>query len=163
MMSTPLGLRTNAPCNLTGPRPFSRIARTGASQSRTVRRQRSCHITHAASDSETGTAGKAAVALGALANPIVLVSDYVLFKTGRGLPEGPGGLFGAAEGVSYLVVVGVVGWSLYTKSKTGSGLPAGPAGLLGAIEGTSFLTLLVSIAVFGLQIVQKGSLPGITG
>ena len=28
-MSTPLGLRTNAPCNLTGPRPFSRIARTG--------------------------------------------------------------------------------------------------------------------------------------
>ena len=73
------------------------------------------------------------------------------------------GIYGAAEGVSYLVVLGVVGWSLYTKVKTGSGLPAGPSGLLGAIEGTSFLTLLVSIGVFGLQILQKGSLPGITG
>ena len=56
-----------------------------------MRRQRSCHITHAASDSEIGTAGTAAVALGALANPLVLFSDYVLFTTGRGLPEGPGG------------------------------------------------------------------------
>lgn len=73
------------------------------------------------------------------------------------------GIYGAAEGVSYLVVLGVVGWSLYTKVKTGSGLPAGPSGLLGAIEGTSFLTLLISIGVFGLQILQKGSLPGITG
>ena len=36
-------------------------------------------------------------------------------------------------------------------------------GLLGAVEGVSFLTLVVSIAVFGLQILQKGSLPGITG
>jgi len=37
-------------------------------------------------------------------------------------------LFGAAEGVSFLVVFGVVGWSLYSKVKTGSGLPAGPSG-----------------------------------
>ena len=67
------------------------IYHSGTSQSRTVRRHRSRHITHAASDSEIGTAGTAAVALGALANPIVLLSDYVLFTTGRGLPEGPGG------------------------------------------------------------------------
>ena len=38
-----------------------------------------------------GTLGTAAVASGALANPLVLLSDYVLFSTGRGLPEGPGG------------------------------------------------------------------------
>ena len=63
----------------------------GTSQTRAFRSQRSCHITHAASDSEIGTAGTAAVALGALANPLVLLSDYVLFTTGRGLPEGPGG------------------------------------------------------------------------
>ena len=37
-------------------------------------------------------------------------------------------MFGAAEGVSFLVVFGVVGWSLYSKVKTGSGLPAGPSG-----------------------------------
>ncbi len=73
------------------------------------------------------------------------------------------GLYGAAEGISYLVILGIVGWSLATKARTGSGLPAGPSGLLGAVEGFSYLTLLVSIAVFGLQIVEKGSLPGITG
>lgn len=47
--------------------------------------------------------------------------------------------------------------------KTGSGLPAGPAGLLGAVEGFSYLSLLAGIVVFGLQLAEKGSLPGITG
>ena len=47
-----------------------------------------------------------------------------------------------AEGLSYVVVLGVVGWSAYTKATTGSGLPAGPAGLLGAVEGFSYLSLL---------------------
>ncbi|BDA41912.1 hypothetical protein COCOBI_02-7100 [Coccomyxa sp. Obi] len=120
-------------------------------------------VTAAANSEDIGTPGTAAIALGALANPLVLLSDYTLYTTGRGLPEGPGGLYGAAEGISYLVILGVVGWSLATKARTGSGLPAGPSGLLGAVEGFSYLTLLVSIVVFGLQIVQKGSLPGITG
>jgi hypothetical protein len=62
-----------------------------------------------------------------------------------------GGLWGAAEGVSYLVIVGITAWSLYTKSQTGSGLPAGPSGLLGAAEGFSFLSLVVGIAVAALQ------------
>lgn len=35
--------------------------------------------------------------------------------TGSGLPPGPGGAYGAAEGVSYLVVVGIVAWSIYAK------------------------------------------------
>lgn len=73
------------------------------------------------------------------------------------------GIYGAAEGISYLVVLGIVGWSLATKARTGSGLPAGPSGLLGAVEGVSFLTLLISIAVFGLQFLEKGSLPGALG
>jgi len=42
---------------------------------------------------------------------------------------GPGGLLGALEGISYLFVVGLVGWSVFTKVKTGSGLPAGPGGV----------------------------------
>jgi hypothetical protein len=45
----------------------------------------------------------------------VLYSDWVLKTTGRGLPEGPYGLYGAAEGVSYLVVLGIIGWSIATK------------------------------------------------
>lgn len=48
----------------------------------------------------------------------------------------------SVEGISYLVVVGVVAYSLYTKVNTGKGLPAGPSGLLGAVEGLSYLSLL---------------------
>ncbi len=56
----------------------------------TVRRPRVAPA--AAADAEDiGTAGTAAIALGALANPLVLLSDYTLYTTGRGLPEGPGG------------------------------------------------------------------------
>ena len=63
----------------------------------------------------TGAVGTAATVLGALANPVVLYSEWVLKTTGSGLPPGPGGLYGAAEGISYLVVVGIVGWSIATK------------------------------------------------
>ena len=49
-----------------------------------------------------------------------------------GLPAGPFGLIGAAEGISYLVVIGFVASSLLSKAISGSGLPAGPRGLLGA-------------------------------
>ncbi|MEW5302570.1 MAG: hypothetical protein WDW36_005340 [Sanguina aurantia] len=78
---------------------------------------------------DIGTAGFAAIASGLLANPIMLYSLYTLKTTGAGLPPGPGGAYGAAEGVSYLVVLGIIGWSIYTKVSTGSGLPQGPSGL----------------------------------
>ncbi|KAL4440120.1 hypothetical protein ABPG75_003121 [Micractinium tetrahymenae] len=108
-------------------------------------------VVRAAASEDVGTAGKAAIALGLLANPICLWSEYTLKTTGAGLPPGPGGALGAAEGVSYLVILGIVGWSLATKVQTGSGLPAGPAGLLGAVEGFSYLSLLAGIVVFGLN------------
>ena len=57
-----------------------------------------------------------------VANAICDYSLYVLKTTGCGLPAGPFGLVGAAEGVSYLSVVGILGWSLFTKVKTGSGM-----------------------------------------
>ncbi|PSC73380.1 hypothetical protein C2E20_3528 [Micractinium conductrix] len=105
----------------------------------------------AASSEDVGTVGTAAIALGLLANPICLWSEYTLKTTGAGLPPGPGGALGAAEGISYLVILGVVGWSIATKVQTGSGLPAGPAGLLGAVEGFSYLSLLAGIVVAGLN------------
>ena len=49
---------------------------------------------------------------------ITLYSEYVLKSTGCGLPAGPFGLVGAAEGVSYLGIVGVGAFSLYQKIKT---------------------------------------------
>lgn len=104
-----------------------------------------------ADEEDVGTAGLAAIALGLLANPIVFWSEYTLFTTGSGLPEGPGGALGAAEGVSYLVIVAIVAWSIYTKVSTGSGLPPGPSGLLGAVEGITYLSLLAGIVVFALK------------
>ncbi|KAG1341909.1 hypothetical protein COCNU_05G001380 [Cocos nucifera] len=124
---------------------------------------RSLSVTCKAKDAESGESGgtELAAAVGGLvANPVLGVSLYVLRTTGCGLPPGPGGLIGAAEGVSYLVVAGIVAWSLYTKVRTGSGLPAGPYGLLGAVEGLSYLAVLAIVVVFGLQFLDKGSLPG---
>lgn len=92
------------------------------------------------------------VAAGFVANPVVLVSEYFLKTTGEGLPPGPGGIYGATEGVSYLVIVGVVAWSLYTKVKTGSGLQGS---LLGAVEGLSYLSLVAGQLTFMLLLQLK--------
>lgn len=108
---------------------------------RSIRRshiRRASVQTKAAVDQDS-TVTKAVVAAGFIANPVVLVSEYFLKTTGEGLPPGPGGVYGATEGVSYLVIVGVVAWSIFTKAKTGSGLPGN---LLGAVEGLSYLSLV---------------------
>lgn len=96
---------------------------------------------------------------GLVASSIVLYSESALFQTGCGLPAGPFGLVGAMEGVSYLGVVGLVGFSLYTKIRTGSGLPSGPAGLLGAAEGVAFLAALAGIVVLIAQVTNYGYIP----
>ena len=110
-------------------------------------------------ESDNTTLQLVAGALGTPAALLVCYSAYLLATTGDGLPPGPGGAYGAAEGVSYQSVVGVVGWSAYTKAKTGSGLPAGPAGLLGAAEGLSYLALLGAIGAFGYT-AATGTIPG---
>ena len=97
--------------------------------------------------------------LGLVANPVMLWSLYTLKTTGCGLPAGPGGLIGALEGVSYLVVGGFVAAALYKKVTSGSGLPAGPGGILGAAEGLSFLTAFAGLVVLGCQIVDYGYIP----
>lgn len=83
----------------------------------------------------------------------------MLKTTGCGLPAGPFGLLGAAEGISYLVVIGFIGAALLSKVTSGSGLPAGPGGLLGAAEGLSFLTGAVGLIVLGFQLTEYGYLP----
>ncbi|KAG2493099.1 hypothetical protein HYH03_008762 [Edaphochlamys debaryana] len=128
-------------------------ARSGSLPARPVARPASRRpvSAKASSSDDVGAAGLAAIGLGLPANAIVLWSEYTLQTTGAGLPPGPGGALGAAEGVSYLVVLGLVGWSVATKVSTGSGLPPGPSGLLGAAEGVSYLSLLAGIVVFALK------------
>lgn len=96
---------------------------------------------------------------GTVAALIVFYSEYTLKATGCGLPAGPFGLLGAAEGVSYLLVLGLVAFSLLTKVKTGSGLPAGPGGILGAAEGLSFLAIAAGLVALAFQIADYGYIP----
>ncbi|KAL4180551.1 hypothetical protein AMTRI_Chr13g125860 [Amborella trichopoda] len=109
---------------------------------------------------DVGLASKVTIASSLVAIPTIGWSLYTLKTTGCGLPPGPLGSLGALEGLSYLTVFGVVGWSVWVKVRTGSGLPAGPYSLLGAVEGASYLVLLAILAVFGLQFLDLGYIPG---
>jgi len=76
---------------------------------------------YATNEEEVSFSDSVATALGVtglVASVIMLYSESVLFRTGCGLPAGPLGLYGAAEGVSYLGVVVLVGYSLFTKLRT---------------------------------------------
>ena len=97
---------------------------------------------------------------GTISTLVVAYSEYVLKTTGCGLPPGPFGLLGAAEGVSYTAVVGIFLWSLTKKFRTGSGLEAGQYGLLGAAEGLSFVVVIAGIAIGLFNLQSYGFLPG---
>mmetsp|Transcript_33883 Transcript_33883/g.101097 ORF Transcript_33883/g.101097 Transcript_33883/m.101097 type:complete len:205 (-) Transcript_33883:5312-5926(-) len=98
-------------------------------------------------------------AAGSTAGLVTLYSESVLARTGCGLPAGPFGLVGAIEGISYLGVVALAAYSLYTKIKTGGGLRAGPYGVLGAAEGLSFLAVVAGLLVLVFQILNFGYIP----
>jgi hypothetical protein len=106
-----------------------------------------------------GSPAAIAGAGGIFASLVCFVSEFTLKTTGCGLPAGPGGLYGAVEGISYLVIVGLIGWSLFTKVSTGKGLPAGPFGLLGAAEGLAYLAALAGLVVAGTTVLEYGGLP----
>ena len=96
---------------------------------------------------------------GTVASLIVLYSEYTLSQTGCGLPAGPGGIYGAMEGLSYLEVAGIFILSLINKVTTGSGLPAGKFGALGAAEGLSFLAVIGGMGVLAYQMIHYGYIP----
>ena len=97
--------------------------------------------------------------LGVAASAVVLYSEFTLKTTGCGLPAGPFGATGAVEGVSYLVVCGLVGASATSKVRTGAGLPAGPLGLLGAAEGLAYVAAAVGLVVLAFQVADYGYIP----
>jgi hypothetical protein len=57
-------------------------------------------------------------AAGTLAALIVFYSEFALKTTGCGVPAGPFGIFGLAEGFSYVGVTGLAAYSLVSKVKT---------------------------------------------
>ena len=96
---------------------------------------------------------------GCVAAGIMTWSLYTLKTTGCGVPPGPGGAFGAAEGISYLYVTGLIVYSAVKKVRTGSGLPEGHGGVLGLAEGLAYLCALGGLFVLGAQVTDYGFLP----
>lgn len=95
------------------------------------------------------------LALAAASLPASLLlgySAYTKATTGEGLQ---GDLLGGLEGVSYLIVLGLVALSLKTKVSTGAGLPAGPGGLVGAAEGVAYLALTAGVGSIAYAALAK--------
>lgn len=90
---------------------------------------------------------------------VVAYSEFVLASSGCGLPPGPYGIYGAVEGISYLVLLAFVGLSVYVKATSGKGLPPGPSNLLGAAEGLAYMLLLLGIMDAAFIIYKFGELP----
>ena len=111
------------------------------------------------SESTSSPLASAAAVAGLVANPVMWVSLGFVATTGGGLPAEMGPFVGALEGVSYLVVVVIVGVSAYKKVSTGSGLPAGAGGLLGAAEGLSYLSIAAGVAVLAQLVGQDSCVP----
>lgn len=120
-------------------------------------------IDQSGEDVEYTSVGKTAQFLAGLAGlvavPVVAWSEYTLQTTGCGLPPGPGGSLGAAEGVAFLTVGALALWSVSTQLRTGQGLPNGPAYVLAAAEKLVFTSMLAGFAVLGLQIKNHGYIP----
>lgn len=115
------------------------------------------HTPRALALSEGQQTAIAATSIPSLA--VVAYSEYTLGMTGCGLPPGPGGLYGAVEGISYLVLAALVALSVYVKVKTGKGLPSGPGGLLGAAEGIAYLLAIAGIVDAVYTVQTFGDLP----
>lgn len=97
--------------------------------------------------------------IGLLALPVVGWSEFQLNATGCGLPPGPYGALGAAEGIAYLSVAGTVLWSLSQRIQRGSGLPGGPGGMFRVVEGGSWIAAAAGAVVLFLQIQTYGYIP----
>lgn len=67
---------------------------------------------------------------------------------GCGLPPGPGGLLGAAEGLSYLSVTGLAGWGAVHRIRTNQPLP----GALVVPEVLSYGAVAAGAIVLAMQV-----------
>lgn len=122
------------------------VYRAGSPMCRHMRTNNRLYATKKSSAGDDGDVSPLAVGIavaGLGTSPIAFWSEYTLATTGAGLQGSD--IVGALEGISYLMFVGIVAWSVKTKIQTGSGLPAGPSGLIGAAEGVSYLALLGAI------------------
>ena len=80
--------------------------------------------------------------------------------TGAGLPPGPFGILGALEGVSYLIMLALVGKSAYRNiAEDEDDLKSG-VGILA--ERLAIFTLALSLLVLASLVVRQGCVPNAT-
>mmetsp|Transcript_18683 Transcript_18683/g.35047 ORF Transcript_18683/g.35047 Transcript_18683/m.35047 type:complete len:169 (-) Transcript_18683:94-600(-) len=128
----------------------------GPSQSVRPVRAESRLIRQATAGARDDGEGAAVGAAGIGASLIMAWSEWTLKSTGCGLPAGPFGLLGAAEGLSYLAVLGLVGFNIYARTQPG------PRNWSAALEAASALALVVTFAgavVLYFQIQDYGFVP----
>jgi len=102
----------------------------------------------------SGTVGAIAISLAVLPYvPVSLYSSFLVLTTGYGLPAGPSGFFGAAEGLASLVVFFMALWSLISVVTRARGLPAGPFSVLGI---TQFLCNTSALFLLGVSYLNGG-------
>jgi hypothetical protein len=95
--------------------------------------------------------------MGVIAQPIVWASLYCVATTGAGLPSGPFGLIGAVEGISYLVIVALIGNALYRNMW---GKDHGDRAIyLDIVERSSYVTIVVGLLVLATLVLQQGCVP----
>jgi len=61
--------------------------------------------------------------------PLALYSAFLLLTTGSGIPPGPNGIYGLAEGFAIVNIFGVAIWSLFSWLSGTQSLPKGPLGI----------------------------------
>ena len=106
---------------------------------------------------DVGAAGTAAVFGGLVANPICAWSCWTLYSTGAGLPPGPAGLLGAAEGVRCVTVcvggavraVWPVSVALATEATACTSTPQP------CMTSLTLLSYLVVLAIVGWSVATK--------
>ena len=109
----------------------------------------------------------AATTAGLVAQPIVWASLYCVATTGAGLPAGPGGLLGALEGVSYLVILAwVVRSSFFLRSSirretfvVSEGNAGTAAAASAAAAALSWVSLLAGLVVLARLVADQGCIP----
>ena len=90
------------------------------------------------------------------AQPIVWVSLFFVATTGAGLPAGPFGLLGALEGISYLIVIGLLSSSALGTFED-SGSPSND--LLTRAKRVSLITIIAALLTFASLAVNQGCIP----
>lgn len=96
-------------------------------------------------------------AVGVGAQPIVWISLATVATTGAGLPPGPFGLLGALEGVSYLIMLALVGKVVY-KNVAGDG-DATSSNSTEFAERLAILSLALGLFVLASLVGKQGCVP----